>query len=81
MSTLWVRCSALPPGLSCAQEYELAARELHLRAERGNKALREDLELRRKQEVHELEERKNGAGACCCNAPWPLQFYRVWGGG
>lgn len=35
------------------------SRELQQKYEKRMKMLREDLELRRKQEVHEIEERKN----------------------
>lgn len=40
------------------QEFELAARELAGKYEKKMKMLRDDLELRRKQEIHEIEERK-----------------------
>lgn len=40
------------------QEFELAARELGVKYEKKMKMLRDDLELRRKQEIHEVEERK-----------------------
>lgn len=40
------------------QEFELAARELASKYEKKMKMLRDDLELRRKQEIHEIEERK-----------------------
>ena len=36
------------------QEYELAAKELGAKYEKKMKLLREDLELRRKQEIHEV---------------------------
>lgn len=41
------------------QEFELHARELQLKYEKKMKLLRDDLDLRRKQEIHEIEERKN----------------------
>jgi polyhydroxyalkanoate synthesis regulator phasin len=40
------------------QEFELSARELGVKYEKKMKMLRDDLELRRKQEIHEVEERK-----------------------
>jgi hypothetical protein len=40
------------------QEFELSARELGVKYEKKMKMLRDDLELRRKQEIHEIEERK-----------------------
>jgi len=42
------------------QEFELASRELGVKYEKKMKMLRDDLELRRKQEIHEIEERKVG---------------------
>lgn len=40
------------------QEFELQARELGVKYEKKMKMLRDDLELRRKQEIHEIEEHK-----------------------
>jgi hypothetical protein len=40
------------------QEFEMQARELGSKYEKKMKMLREDLELRRKQEIHEIEEHK-----------------------
>jgi polyhydroxyalkanoate synthesis regulator phasin len=40
------------------QEFELQARELGSKCDKRMKLLRDDLELQRKQEVHEVEERK-----------------------
>jgi arsenate reductase-like glutaredoxin family protein len=40
------------------QEFELQARELGSKYEKKMKMLRDDLELRRKQEIHEIEEHK-----------------------
>lgn len=42
------------------QEFELAARELGSKYEKKMKMLRDDLELRRKQEIYEIEEHKVG---------------------
>lgn len=44
------------------QEFELQARELGSKYEKKMKMLRDDLELRRKQEIHEIEEHKVGGG-------------------
>merc|ERR1712078_818369 len=41
------------------KEMELQAQELQQKYEKKMKILRDDLELRRKQEIHEIEERKN----------------------
>lgn len=46
------------------QEFELQARELGSKYEKRMKMLRDDLELRRKQEIHEIEEHKVSAPAC-----------------
>ena len=43
------------------QELELQARELGVKYEKKMKMLRDDMELRRKQEIHEIEEHKVGA--------------------
>lgn len=40
------------------QEFELQARELGSKYEKKMKMLRDDLELLRKQEIHEIEEHK-----------------------
>lgn len=40
------------------QEFELQARELGVKYDKKMKMLRDDLELRRKQEIHEIEEHK-----------------------
>ena len=40
------------------QEFELAGRELAVKYDKGTKQQRDDLELRRRQEIHEIEERK-----------------------
>lgn len=53
------------------QEFELQARELGSKYEKKMKMLRDDLELRRKQEIHEIEERKVGTGS-----GWLLQTAR-----
>jgi hypothetical protein len=45
------------------QEFELSARELGVKYEKKMKMLRDDLGLRRKQEIHEIEERKVGWGS------------------
>ncbi|GMH42905.1 hypothetical protein BSKO_10827 [Bryopsis sp. KO-2023] len=41
------------------QAFDLQVRELELKYEKKMKILRSDMELRRKQEIHEIEERKN----------------------
>ncbi|KAH7297949.1 hypothetical protein KP509_25G020400 [Ceratopteris richardii] len=41
------------------QEYDANEKELQSKTEKKIKSIREDCELRRKQEVHEVEERKN----------------------
>lgn len=41
-------------GSKARQEFELAARELGAKYERKMKMLRDDLELRRKHELHEV---------------------------
>ena len=41
-------------------EFERKAHELNLKYEKKMKAIKEELDLRRKNEVHEIEERKNG---------------------
>ena len=41
-------------------DFERRAREIELKYERKMRALRDELELRRKTEIHEIEERKNG---------------------
>jgi polyhydroxyalkanoate synthesis regulator phasin len=49
------------------QEFELSARELGVKYEKKMKMLRDDLEMRRKQEIHEIEERKvrkRGVSTC-----------------
>lgn len=46
------------------QEFELQARELGSKYEKKMKMLRDDLELRRKQEIHEIEEHKVGMHSC-----------------
>lgn len=51
------------------QAFELQARELGVKYEKKMKMLRDDLELRRKQEIHEIEEHKvgvEGGKAACC---------------
>jgi vacuolar-type H+-ATPase subunit H len=46
------------------QEFELQARELGSKYEKKMKMLRDDLELRRKQEIHEIEEHKVSMHTC-----------------
>eukprot|EP00250_Pteridium_aquilinum_P001330 c1153_g1_i1 orf=158-1591(+) len=41
------------------QEYDVSGKELQTKTEKKIKIIRDDCELRRKQEVHEVEERKN----------------------
>ncbi|KAI5084781.1 hypothetical protein GOP47_0000950 [Adiantum capillus-veneris] len=41
------------------QEYDVGEKELQTKTEKKIKCIRDDCELRRKQEVHEVEERKN----------------------
>ena len=41
-------------------DFERQAREIELKYERKMRALRDELDLRRKTEIHEIEERKNG---------------------
>lgn len=41
------------------QAFDLQVRELDLKYDKKMKILRNDMELRRKQEIHEIEERKN----------------------
>ncbi|MCO5614785.1 hypothetical protein L7F22_069069 [Adiantum nelumboides] len=41
------------------QEYDVSEKELQTKTEKKIKCIRDDCELRRKQEVHEVEERKN----------------------
>ena len=41
-------------------EFERRSKELHLKYDRKMKLVRDDLELKRKNEIHEIEERKNG---------------------
>ena len=54
------------------QAFELQARELGSKYEKKMKMLRDDLELRRKQEIHEIEEHKvGGDGKAAC--PGALQ--------
>ena len=40
-------------------EFELKTKELHTKYEKKMRTIREDLELKRKNEIHEIEERKN----------------------
>lgn len=40
--------------------FELRAKELHSKYDKKTKIIRDDLELKRKNEIHEIEERKNG---------------------
>ncbi|KAI8465222.1 MAG: growth-arrest-specific micro-tubule binding-domain-containing protein [Monoraphidium minutum] len=54
-----LRLDAAKEGSKARQEFELAARELAAKHERRLKMARGELELRRKQELHEVEERKN----------------------
>eukprot|EP01110_Echinostelium_bisporum_P009200 TRINITY_DN32607_c0_g1_i1.p1 TRINITY_DN32607_c0_g1~~TRINITY_DN32607_c0_g1_i1.p1 ORF type:complete len:150 (-),score=21.36 TRINITY_DN32607_c0_g1_i1:276-725(-) len=41
------------------QEYEVRVKEVSVKYERKMKALRDDNEIKRKNEIHEVEERKN----------------------
>ena len=41
-------------------DYEQKAKAMHFKYEEKIKGVREDLDLKRRNEVHEIEERKNG---------------------
>jgi len=49
-----LRLETAKQGSKARQEYELAARELAAKYEKKMKMLRDDLELRRKHELHEV---------------------------
>lgn len=55
------------------QEFELQARELGVKYDKKMKMLRDDLELRRKQEIHEIEEHKVSQFVGCITMQGDLQ--------
>ena len=66
-----LRLDAAKEGSKARQEFELAARELAAKHERRLKMSRDDLELRRKHELHEVRGRGGDAApapasASCC---------------
>jgi vacuolar-type H+-ATPase subunit H len=60
------------------QEFELAARELGSKYEKKMKMLRDDVELRRKQEIHEIEEHKVGQRGAGCGWLAVRGMWKTW---